>query len=150
MAFGAGHEPVLFRMPSDSGENIFPGTTSRSQRTPELSMEALNAKTGNVSCGARGFCSSAEISGGPDSLLLSRHGRGLYGAEPRPTRGNGEGETVSWAGNVAQKTLAAIGTTATEQGGVTCGPHASSQHTANGSRFHSSLWRYAPNKTQPI
>ena len=53
MALRAGHEPVLFRMPSDSGENIFPGRRSRSQRPPELSMEALSAKTGNVSCGAR-------------------------------------------------------------------------------------------------
>src|SRR5216684_8863159 len=32
----------------------------------------------------------------------------------------------------------------------TSGPHASEQHTANESRFHSSLWRCAPCRTHPI
>src|ERR1700690_2375081 len=32
----------------------------------------------------------------------------------------------------------------------TSGPHASPQHTANASRFHQSLWRWAPCKTHPI
>src|SRR5215472_15311765 len=32
----------------------------------------------------------------------------------------------------------------------TSGPHASAQHTANASRFHYSLWRWAPCRTHPI
>jgi hypothetical protein len=32
----------------------------------------------------------------------------------------------------------------------TSGPHASAQHTANRSRFHRSLWRWAPCTTHPI
>src|SRR5215467_14414809 len=32
----------------------------------------------------------------------------------------------------------------------TSGPHASAQHTADASRFHQSLWRWAPCRTHPI
>src|ERR1700747_2366075 len=32
----------------------------------------------------------------------------------------------------------------------TSGPHVSAQHTANASRFHPSLWRWAPCRTHPI